>query len=130
MNENQKITVYFDGKCILCSTEMDHYRKMDKDRLIRFVDISASNFNAKLEGLDPVQANKVIHVKTHEGKVLSKIDAFVEVWKILDRMRLFQLMAANPITRPIMDFGYICFATLRPFLPKRKACGRNHCNLP
>ena len=40
--QNKKLSVYYDGKCRVCSAEISHYMKKDKKKNICFVDITGS----------------------------------------------------------------------------------------
>ena len=63
-----KVTVFYDGLCILCSREIDHYRKSRGADLITFVDICAPGFDPAENGLDPKAVHKVMHVRRQVGR--------------------------------------------------------------
>ena len=65
------VTVFYDGLCPLCSREMDHYRTRVKDEPVRFVDITAPDFDARRHGLDPERVHRVMHVKAGEDAPMS-----------------------------------------------------------
>lgn len=112
--------VYYDGLCPLCSREIDHYRKQEGVEKLSFIDITAADFDAQKEGLDPRAVHKVMHVRGTDGRVKTGVDAFIEIWKILPRYRWASKLAQQSLVRPALDLGYQVFATVRPFLPRRK----------
>ncbi len=49
-----RLQVFFDGACPLCSREVSHYKKRDLHNKIEWIDIAQPTFNAASFGLDPV----------------------------------------------------------------------------
>jgi predicted DCC family thiol-disulfide oxidoreductase YuxK len=114
------LNVYFDGLCPLCSREIEVYRKKDLLKQIHFVDIMSPSFDAEAEGLDPKKVHDVFHVKTPDGRILTRVDAFAEIWKTLPGFGLLRWVAEQPTLRPALDLGYRVFAKVRPYLPRKK----------
>lgn len=114
-----QLTVYYDELCVLCSAEIHHYKKQIGSDQIHFVDITSNSFDAKAEGIDPYQAHKIMHAKNNEGRVLTKIDSFVAIWKLLPKYRWLYNLSQIRFVRFFMDVGYILFATVRPWLPRK-----------
>jgi predicted DCC family thiol-disulfide oxidoreductase YuxK len=119
MNSSQ-VTVYFDGACPLCSREIEHYRHKDHEQRLRFVDISLPAFSAETEGLDPVRVQQVMHVRLPSGALVTGVDAFVEIWKVLPGFAALAKVASLPGIHLGLRVGYRGFAAIRPLLPKRK----------
>ena len=118
-----KLSVYFDGLCHLCSREIEHYKKVPGNENLKFIDITNPQFDCVLEGLNPIDVHQYMHVKDTKGEIFIKVDAFIEIWKRLPRYRFAVRIAQMKIVRPFMNIGYWCFATIRPYLPKKKqAC--------
>ncbi len=115
-----QVTVYFDGACHLCSREIEHYRQKDLERRLRFIDISLPAFSAETEGLDPVQVQRVMHVRLPDGTLVTGVDAFVEIWKVLPGFAGLAKVAKLPGIRLGLRVGYQGFAAIRPLLPRRK----------
>lgn len=117
---SQKGTIYYDGLCILCSREIDHYRRQVGAENFNFVDITAPDFSAEDHHVDPFEVHKIMHVKGVDGKLYTKVDAFIEIWSHLPKYQLLSKFAKQPWLRPLLDMGYLGFSKVRPFLPKRK----------
>lgn len=113
------IEIFYDGDCIVCSTEILFYKRLLKDKL-KIIDISTPDFKAVTFGIDPLEVNLVMHVRV-DGKIYTKIEAFIKIWEILNRPPYeyyIKLARIKPI-RFLMDIGYISFAKIRFLLPKR-----------
>jgi predicted DCC family thiol-disulfide oxidoreductase YuxK len=122
-----KTKVYYDGACYVCHTEISHYRKIDREGRLEFVDISAPDFNAIREGLDPVRVNQMIHVRDTSGSLHLGVDAFIEIWRNIPGYGWAARLARIPVVHGCMKVGYFAFARLRPYLPKRKSCDTGSC---
>lgn len=114
-----QLTVYYDELCVLCSAEIHHYQKQKGSDQIKFVDITSDAFDATQEGIDPFQAHKIMHAKNSEGKVLTKIDSFIAIWSLLPKYRWLYRLSQVRWIRFFMDIGYVVFATVRPYLPRK-----------
>lgn len=113
------VTVFYDGLCPLCSREMDYYRTRVKDEPVRFVDITAPDFDARRLGLDPERVRRVMHAKVGED-VRTGVEAFVALWQAIPRYRWLARLVRTPGIHALATAGYHVFARLRPYLPRRK----------
>jgi len=118
--KTENLKIYYDGLCILCSREIEHYKKLRGAEKLTFIDITHPEFDAKKEGLDPMAVHKVMHVRTPDGKIHTRVSAFLEIWKILPRYQWAAPIASHFLVKPLLEIGYTLFAKSRPFLPKRK----------
>ncbi len=130
-----KVTVYFDGLCVLCSTEINHYRKSRGSERISFVDICAPGFDPKAHGLDPKAVHKVMHVRRADGTLATKVDAFITIWSTLPGYWILAKTARLGLVRFFLNIGYHFFVLVRPYLPRRKAdiyaCAESpYCDIP
>jgi len=121
METEQKLKVYYDGLCVLCSKEMDHYKRQKGADLISFLDICAKDFDAAKEGVDPIQVHKIMHARRIDGTLATRVDAFIEIWSVLPKYNRAAQFAKNPLVRKGLDFGYSLFAKVRPYLPRNKS---------
>ena len=116
----ENLKVYYDGLCKVCSREIEHYKKQQGASLIDFVDICSGEFDAQKEGLDPHQVHKVMHARTPDGSVVTRVNAFVEIWKRIPRYHFLARWSAKPGVMAILNLGYSGFAVIRPWLPRYK----------
>lgn len=126
MSFERKTAVYFDGACHLCSREIDGYRKRNVLGRLEFVDISKESFDAVSLGLDPEKVERHLHVQTADGRFVTGVDAFAEIWRQLEILRGLIFLVENQPSRSLFKFGYSAFALVRPLLPK-KACKNDQC---
>ncbi len=114
-----QLTVYYDELCVLCAKEIHHYQKQTGSENINFVDITAKNFDAKNEGVDPFLVHKNMHAKKNDGEILTKINAFIAIWEILPKYHWLAKLSKKSAIKKLMDAGYYIFAEVRPYLPKK-----------
>lgn len=119
MENSPLLTVYYDQLCVLCSKEIDHYRKQKGSENIRFVDITSSNFDAALEGVDPFLVHKIMHARRADGSLATRVEAFVAIWEVLPKYRWAAKLARKKPIHAFLDLGYSVFAFARPYLPRR-----------
>lgn len=123
---NKKAIIYFDGACHLCSREINYYRELDNYKNISYVDISQKNFDYKKEGFDKQRVQQFLHVRKRNGDIVTGVDAFSYIWKVLGKFKLLRLLIDNQPTRSIAQSSYYIFSLIRPMLPKKK-CTTDKC---
>jgi predicted DCC family thiol-disulfide oxidoreductase YuxK len=127
--QKQKLWIFYDGLCHLCTAEMRHYRKHPRADRLHFVDITATGFDAKQFGLDPKAVNEVMHVRRADGSIATAVDAFIAIWETLEGYSLVRWLITRRPIRPMVDLAYLAFAKSRPYLPKRRNSDGT-CQLP
>ena len=118
-DSNDKLTVFFDGLCVVCSKEINHYRKQRGADRILFIDITSAEFDAQSEGVDPFEVNRVMHAKKSSGEILTKVDAFIAIWEKLPKYQWVARLAKRAPINWALQLGYLGFAKIRPWLPRR-----------
>ncbi|MCE3010771.1 MAG: DUF393 domain-containing protein [Proteobacteria bacterium] len=119
-SSSKLLKVFFDGECRVCAFEIQQYIKKDLERKIEFIDISHPKFSAESYGLDRKKVRQVMHTQTADGKFHTRVDAFVQIWKVLPQYRFLVPLAKNRALRPFLEVAYTAFAKIRPYLPKNK----------
>ncbi len=119
--KTQAGAIYFDGLCIACSAEINHYRKLPGSENFSFIDIAAHDFQAKEHGIDPFLAHKVMHVRDPKGILHQGVDAFRAIWNELPRYQFLYRLSENKFVRALLELGYAGFVKIRPYLPRRKS---------
>jgi len=107
------ITIFFDGKCGLCSREINHYRKIAPDEIFIWQDITKYADNLRADGISLSDGLKLLHAKDIDGKFYVGVDAFILIWKQLKRWRLLAVFVSLPIMYQIINFIYKNFANWR-----------------
>lgn len=116
-----KSKIYYDGLCILCSKEIEHYKKQQGSDKFDFIDICDPVFNPSEHGVDPFQVHKIFHVKKSNGVLLTGVEAFRFIWSQLPRYQRLYAMTDNIFAKKVLNFGYDLFIKIRPLLPRKKS---------
>lgn len=124
-----EITVFYDGLCQLCSREISHYKKMSGADNISFVDITSAGFDAAAEGLDPIKVHQSLHVKDRQGRTFVGVDAFIQIWSQLTKLKKVVPVASFWPVKKILDSGYYLFAKVRPLLPRKECADSPYCEV-
>lgn len=114
-SERPDATVYFDGSCPLCRTEIAHYRGQDTACRLRFVDVSETNATPPA-GVTREAAMARFHVERADGRVVSGATAFATIWALLPRWRWAARLAALPGATIVLELAYRAFLPIRPLV--------------
>jgi len=117
------LKVFYDGSCILCSTEMERYRRRDRRGNMAFIDISSPDFRPEEYGKPHGEFMRKLHVMDAEGRFYSGVDAFPLIWLALPPSRVRRTLARLimlPVIRSLAWLFYKAFARLRGYLPLRR----------
>ena len=115
--EVPKSTVFFDGSCPLCRTEIGYYGRKDQDGALCFVDVSETGAVTP-EGITHERAMKRFHVRAHDGRIFSGAAAFVQVWTRLPKWRWAARAASLPGALAALELSYRMFLPVRPFISR------------
>ena len=107
------ITVFYDGKCGLCSKEIDHYRKIAPSGIFNWQDITKSHEELRKENISLSEGLRLLHAKDHTGQMHVGVDAFILIWRQLKRWRVLAILVGLPIIRQIANVSYRTFANWR-----------------
>ena len=122
-----RVRVFYDGDCYLCSSEMDHYRRRDKDGRLDLCDIADPHFDAAAFGLTQEAVQREMHAQLPDGRIVRGVDAFIAIWDVLPGYGVLSRIVGGTL-RPLFHLGYQVFARVRPYLPRRKArCADGAC---
>lgn len=110
------LTVFYDGGCPLCATEIGFYRRRRGHERVCWLDVSETPADQLTPGLTRDQALKRFHVRQGDGRLLSGGQAFAALWAVLPGFswlgRAFRL---GPLAWAI-DRAYDAFLRWRPML--------------
>ncbi len=114
MNLNGPLTVYFDGGCPVCRSEINAYQRADVTGQVAWVDVSQCPESDLGTALSRSEALARLHVRLSDGKLLSGARAFVEIWSRLPAWRWLARLARVPGVIQLMEWAYVAFLRLRP----------------
>ena len=117
---NDHLIVFYDGGCVVCSREMEQYRRRDKGGVLILVDIAAPTFDPTQYGRDLDTFMRQLHVRDASGIYHTGVNAFARIWEVMPQPELHLLAAviALPGINMLAQGGYGVFARFRRFLPK------------
>lgn len=107
------ITVFYDGKCGLCSKEINHYRKIAPSGIFNWQDITESEEGLRKDDISLLEGLRLLHAKDHTGQMHVGVDAFILIWKQLKRWRVLAILVGLPIIHQITNAAYHAFAKWR-----------------
>jgi|TARA_B110000438_G_scaffold169712_1_gene162231 predicted DCC family thiol-disulfide oxidoreductase YuxK len=107
------IKVFFDGKCNLCSKEINYYIKIAPSGIFDWQDINSLNDDFLNTGIKISDALKILHVIDTNNKLHLGIDAFIVIWNNLAYWKILAKVFSIPIIRQIANIVYKKFANWR-----------------
>jgi predicted DCC family thiol-disulfide oxidoreductase YuxK len=125
------LTIYYDGQCPLCRTEIRHLAKLDGAGRLRLEDINATDFTIRFPHIDPVAADRILHGETRDGRLIYGLEVSLMAWDMVGKGHWFAFLRW-PIISPLADFAYLFFAKHRHrisgWFGRRADCDQN-CSL-
>lgn len=107
-----QLTLYHDGKCPFCASEMARLAAWDKSGRLAFVDISEPGFDPAHLGATMAQLNLEIYSQTAQGKVLIGVDSILAAYPLVGRGVLVWPLRV-PLLRGVLARLYRLFARHR-----------------
>ena len=112
--EPRRVTVWYDGDCPICSTEIALMRRIDRTKALEFVDLS-------LPGACPTERTARLarfHAQARGEPMVSGAAAFVAMWRVLPGLRFLAVVASFPPCLWALERAYLLFLRLRPSLQR------------
>lgn len=120
-SDSQKITVYFDGQCPVCSREVGLYRRLDRRNLIAWRDLAGPGDPLRGEPFTLAAALQLLHVKSADGTLQIGMDAHLLMWQRLPGLNtLAWALRRWPGVRHWVETLYLAFTKRRPGLVRRR----------
>jgi predicted DCC family thiol-disulfide oxidoreductase YuxK len=112
--EPQRVTVWYDGGCPICSTEIALMRRIDRTKALEFIDLSLPGTCLT----DRAARLARLHAQTRGGPLVSGAAAFVAMWRVLPGLRFVAVVASFPPCLWVLERGYLLFLRMRPALQR------------
>ena len=126
------LRVFYDGSCLVCASEIEHYLSRNHEGRLQAVDISAPDF-------DPVPLKipfdtfmYELHAIDSNEQLYRGVEAFWAMWQAFPASTLYGILGAvitMPVVNPVARLCYKGFARIRPYLPKRHRCSSGTCRI-
>lgn len=110
---NQRILVFYDGKCGLCAKEISYYRSVAPEGVFDWTDVTQSSKYLKENDLTLSKTLKLLHVKNIDGVFHIGVDAFIIIWKQLRGWRFLGYLVSLPLIHFLATLLYKNFAEWR-----------------
>ena len=111
-------TVFFDGKCPLCTREISFYRGQRGAEDINWVDVTKANLDNLPSGLTRKDALARFHVLTTEGELVSGGNAFSSLWLSLPAFQWAGKLFKISFLALLLERAYKIFLPCRPLLQR------------
>lgn len=126
------LRVFYDGSCIVCATEIEHYLRQDHGGRLVAVDIAAPEFDPAPYQIALDRFMYELHAVDKNGVIYRGVEAFQAIWQAFPTSLLYSSLnglTALPLINPIARLLYKGFARIRPYLPKRNRCHSGTCRI-
>ena len=107
------IKVYFDGKCGLCSKEINYYQRIVPEGVFEWMDIATDPSLLEGLGISQREALKKLHVEDSAGTIKTGINAFQVIWEQLPNWRILGRITGVPGIYHFVEYLYVLFADYR-----------------
>jgi predicted DCC family thiol-disulfide oxidoreductase YuxK len=105
------LTIFYDGNCPMCATEMIHLKRHDQDNIIFLVDIHQKDFQSLYPEIEFSAAMKILHA-TFNGKVLLGLEVTHRAWTLVGKG--FWVAPLNwPVFKTLSHWVYLGLAKYR-----------------
>jgi predicted DCC family thiol-disulfide oxidoreductase YuxK len=102
------ITVYYDGKCGMCSKEIRHYKQLARPDIFIWHDVATDPSLIEPLGVPLVDALRRLHARDAEGNWHIGVAAFILIWRHLGRLKWSSMawFLKLPLMFQIATFAY------------------------
>ena len=111
-------TVFFDGKCPLCTREISFYRGQRGAEDINWVDVTKASLDNLPSGLTRKDALARFHVLTTGGELVSGGNAFSSLWLSLPAFQWAGKLFKISLLALLLERAYKIFLPCRPLLQR------------
>ena len=106
-------TIFYDGKCGLCSNEINYYKKISEADKFLWLDIATDPTPLKQLNISQADGLRRLHGLDAAGRLHIGVDAFLLIWRSLPYWRLLGMVVGLPGIRYFAQLVYNRFADHR-----------------
>jgi predicted DCC family thiol-disulfide oxidoreductase YuxK len=125
------ITLLYDGACPVCIHEMTRLSRFDRKRRLRFVDISADDFDETRHAATRDEMMTLMHAELPDGRMLKGVDALSAAYAAVGLGWLWVPLRTR-LLRPYADALYARLARHRMRISRALGvgCADDRCRVP
>lgn len=126
------LRVFYDGSCLVCATEIEHYLARNHEGRLQAIDISAPDFDPVPLRIPLDSFMYELHAIDNKSRLYRGVEAFWAIWQAFPASTLYGILGAvitMPAVNPVARLFYKGFARIRPYLPKRHSCKSGTCRI-
>ena len=105
--------IFYDGKCGLCSREINYYKKIAQSDKFRWLDIATDPTPLKPLKISQADGLRRLHGLDSEGHLHVGVDAFLLIWRELPYWCFLSMIVRLPGIRHFAQLVYNRFADYR-----------------
>jgi len=107
-----ELTIFYDGGCPLCVSEMRHLCRLDSEQKIALQDIHAEGFAQHFPHIDPVRADQMLHGQLANGEMIYALDVTYTAWVLVGKRHWVSVLRW-PVVKQMSHWIYLFFAKHR-----------------
>ena len=117
----RNITVFYDGNCSLCNSEINFYKKLDQKNTFNWIDINSEADVLNNYNIDFEDSLMYLHAIDKNGKKKVGVDAFIIIW---NEFKYFKILSTLVSITPFKKISKIIynFWAKRRFKKIKKSC--------
>ncbi|MDA9632133.1 DUF393 domain-containing protein [Alphaproteobacteria bacterium] len=105
--------VFYDGKCGLCSKEINYYKKIAPKNIFEWYDIATKPHDLRRIKVSQYDALMYLHAIDQNANLKIGVDAFILIWSKLRFWNLLSILLSLPIIYSLAKVIYNAFASYR-----------------
>lgn len=106
------LTVLYEEACPLCKLEIDNLKARNHKNLLRFVDVSAPDFDPTPYGVPLSEMLEAIHAVRGDGTVIKGVEVFRLAYAAVG-LGWITSPTGWPVLKPFFDWAYVRVARNR-----------------
>jgi predicted DCC family thiol-disulfide oxidoreductase YuxK len=106
------LTLYFDGNCPFCASEMRRLKRWNKAGHLAFADVAEPGFDPAPLGVTAADLDRELHSRTASGEILVGIDSMLVAYTLVGKGWLVAPLRIRWL-RPVLANLYRRFARNR-----------------
>ena len=105
--------VFYDGKCGLCSKEINYYKRIAPKNIFEWHDIASNPEKLKEIHVSQYDALMYLHATDQKSNLKIGVDAFILIWAQLKYWKILSILVKTPVVYTIAKITYKLFANYR-----------------